>query len=91
MSDTLARYSDYFGLFGDFRGYVEFFLLHDLVTEDYSAVRFFSPFENFNTSPLPESVTAYRDYRQFAIGFIEARNQRILECCHIGEPTCGTG
>jgi hypothetical protein len=91
LSDTLARYSDYFRLFGDFRGYVEFFLLQDLVTEDCSAVRFFSPFENFNTSPLPGSVAAYMDYRQFAIGFIEARNQRILECCQIRETTCRTG
>ena len=27
LSDTLARYTDYFRLFDDFRGYVEFFLL----------------------------------------------------------------
>jgi len=78
LSDTLARYARFFGLFGDFRGYVAFFLLQDLVTEDCSAVRFFSPFEDFSTSPLPGSVAAYVDYRQFAIGFIEARNQRIL-------------
>ena len=32
LSATLARYSDFFRLFGDFRGYVEFFLLQDLVT-----------------------------------------------------------
>ena len=54
LSDTLARYADFFALFGDFPGYVEFFLLQDLVTEDYSAVRFFTPFEDFNTSPLPD-------------------------------------
>ena len=81
LSDTLARYARFFGLFGDFRGYVAFFLLQDLVTEDCSAVRFFSPFEDFSTSPLPGSVAAYVDYRQFAIGFIEARNQRILKSC----------
>jgi len=91
LSATLARYADFFGLFGDFRGYVEFFLLQDLVTEDCSAVRFFTPFEDFNTSPLPGSVAAYMDYRQFAIGFIEARNQRILEYCQIRETTCRTG
>jgi uncharacterized protein DUF6994 len=50
-------------LFGDFRGYVEFFLLRDLVTEDWSAVKFFMPFEDFNTSPLPKSLEAYRAYR----------------------------
>ena len=77
LSATLARYADYFRLFGDFRGYVEFFLLQDLVTDDFSAVKFFSPFEDFNSSPVPDSMDAYLDYRELAVGFIEARNQRI--------------
>ena len=78
LSATLARYADYFRLFGDFRGYVEFFLLQDLVTKDCSAVKFFSPFDDFNASPVPDSVAAYLAYRELAVGFIEARNQRIL-------------
>ena len=77
LSDTLARYADYFRLFGDFRGYVEFFLLQELVTDDCSAVKFFSPFEDFSSSPVPASMAAYLDYRKLAVGFIEARNQRI--------------
>ena len=77
MSATLARYADYFRLFGDFRGYVEFFLLQDLVTDDCSAVKFFSPFEDFNSSPVPDSMAAYLAYRELAVGLIEARNQRI--------------
>jgi hypothetical protein len=77
LSDTLARYADFFGLFEDFRGYVDFFLLQDMVTEDYSAVRFFLPFEGFTGSPLPGSIDAYNSYRRFAIRFIEARNRRI--------------
>jgi len=81
LSDTLARYADFFGLFGDFRGYVEFFLLQDLVLDDCSAVRFFAPFEEFTTSPLPGDMDAYRSYRQLAVAFIEARNRRILAAC----------
>ena len=81
LSDTLARYADFFGLFGDFRGYVAFFLLQDLVTEDCSAVRFFLPFEDFNTSPLPGSMDTYLAHRQLAVDFIEARNRRILASC----------
>ena len=81
LSDTLARYADFFGLFGGFRGYVEFFLLQDLVSEDCSVVRFFMPFQDFSTSPLPASMDAYRAYRQLAVDFIEARNHRILESC----------
>lgn len=77
LTTSLATYADYFRLFGDFRGYVEFFLLQDLVTDDYSAVKFFSPFEDFNSAPVPNSIPAYLAYRELAIGFIEARNQRI--------------
>ena len=77
LTDTLARYADYFRLFADFRGYMEFFLLQDLVTADYSAVRFFSPFQGFTSSPVPDGLAAYLDYRALAVGFIEARNERI--------------
>ena len=81
LSGPLNRYADFFRIFGDFRGYVEFFLLQDLVTEDCSAVRFFTRFEDFTTSPLPASLEAYRAYRQVAMDFIEARNRRILQWC----------
>jgi hypothetical protein len=78
LTDTLALYADFFGLFGNFQGYVEHFLLQDLVTVDCSAVRFFTPFEDFTTSPLPQTVEAFRAYRELAIDFIKARNHRIL-------------
>lgn len=79
LGETLERYADFFGLFGDFRGYVEFFLLQDLVTKDFSTVKFFAPFDDFNTPPLPASREAYSAYKQLAVDFIEARNKRILE------------
>ncbi|MEO7086601.1 MAG: hypothetical protein ABI442_12730 [Gemmatimonadaceae bacterium] len=78
LSDTLARYHTFFRLFRDFRGYVEFFLLQDLVSNDYSTVKFFTAFEDFHPWPLPNSVTEYISYRQQAEMFIRARNQRIL-------------
>jgi hypothetical protein len=82
LSDPLQRYADFFRLFGDFQGYVEFFLLQDLVTPDCSAVRFFMPFEDFNTSPLPGGLEAYRSYRQLAVDYIKARNYRIDTFCN---------
>lgn len=81
LKSTLARYADYFQLFGDFRGYTQFFLLQDLVNDDYSAVRFFAPFNDFNSSPVPESMTGYLAYRELAIRFVEARNERIDNWC----------
>lgn len=82
LADALARYGDFFQSFCDFPGYVEFFLLQDLVTDDCSAVRFFAPFDDFRTSPLPHSVPEYLAYRQLAMNFIEARNRRIFNWCH---------
>ena len=78
LSETLARYADFFALFADFRGYVDFFLLQDIVGRDYSAVSCWSPFTDFTDSPLPGgSVDAYNAYRLRAIEFIQARNHRI--------------
>ena len=80
LSEPLRRYADFFRLFGDFRGYVEFFLLQDLVNADYSAVKFFMPFEDFKTtSPLPLSTEAYTAYQQLAVDFIRSRNDRIRD------------
>jgi hypothetical protein len=77
LSETLERYNEFFRLFGDFQGFVEFFLLQDMVNSDFTAVRFFAPFEEFQSSPLPQSAEEYASYMTHAIGFIEARNRRI--------------
>ena len=61
LGDTLARYADFFGLFGDFAGYVDFFHLQDLVNEATPTVKFFMRFEDFAASPLPETLEAYFD------------------------------
>jgi hypothetical protein len=63
---------------GDYRGYVKFFLLDDLVTGDGS-VKFFMPFDNFGPpgSAVPKDLATYREFRRRSIEFIEARNLRI--------------
>jgi hypothetical protein len=78
LSEVLERYAPFFKLFRDFRGYVEFFLLQDLVSTDFSAVRISEPYDDFRGSPIPVGVDAYNAYKSAAIAFIEARNQRIL-------------
>ena len=80
ISATLVRYRDFFNLFEDFRGYVEFFLLQGMVAENFTCVKFFMPFDGF-ALPIPASMEAYRSYNQCAIDFIKARNRRILEFC----------
>jgi Family of unknown function (DUF6994) len=77
LTDTLARYADFFGLFGDFAGYVKFFHLQDLVNETSSTVKFFTPFGDFGEYVLPTTLDAYLGYRRRAMEFISARNRRI--------------
>jgi len=77
LSDTLARYSDFLALFDDFAGYVNFFHLQDLVDEQTSMVRFFTPFDDFTGPPRPSTLDAYLSYRQHAAEFLKSRNRRI--------------
>lgn len=79
LGDTLARYADFFDLFGGFAGYVDFFHLGDLVDEATSTVKFFTPFEDFTAPPLPGTLDAYLGYRQHAAEFVESRNRRIAD------------
>ncbi len=66
LAPTLSRYADFFALFGDFRGYVSFFLLDDLVTDDGS-VKFFMPFDDFR--PDRRSPRTLTPTRSTAAGF----------------------
>ena len=82
LSRTLSSYRAFFELFGDFRGYVEFFLLQDLVSDDYGKIRFYLPLDDFGRIPFPISVDEYREYRSGVLDFIAARNCRIKQWCH---------
>jgi len=77
LDETLTRYSAFFALFADFRGYVDYFLLQDLVNEDYDTVRFFTPFDDFTTGAIPQTLVEYESYRALTLRFIEGRNARI--------------
>lgn len=76
LGATLARYSDFFALFGDFRGYVEYFLLDDLVHAD-GTIDFILPFDGFRSGAVPTDFVSYVEFRRRSIDFIEARNARI--------------
>jgi hypothetical protein len=77
LNSALQRYANFFRLFANFRGYVEFFLLQDLVLDNGMAVRISRPFDNFRGSPIPQNADEYRAYRDDAVAFINARNRRI--------------
>ena len=77
LAETLRRYERFFALFGSFHGYVEFFLLQDLVKPDQEAVRFLAPFDDFKTPAVPRDVDTYAAFMRGSIEFVEARNRRI--------------
>ena len=80
LQKTLENYGDFFALFEDFRGYVDHFLLQDLVDDRSDSVGLFTPFEDFVVTPaLPQDVDAYRAYRDRAADFLHARNRRISD------------
>jgi hypothetical protein len=77
LYSVLARYEYFFRLFTDFKSYIDFFLLNDLVENDYSTVRFFTPFISFDESPVPSDLESYKQLRERTVAFVKARNTRI--------------
>ncbi|TWS26553.1 hypothetical protein FK268_04835 [Tsukamurella sputi] len=77
LSTVLEANRGFFDLFNDFRGFVDFFLLQDIVSPDYTSVRFLMPFDDFTTPALPADSASYTQYLAKATGYIRARNTRI--------------
>lgn len=72
----------FFSLFRDFKGYVDFFLLQDLVSKNYEEINFFTHFDAlFSKNPIPRSASEYRTYKQASMKFVSNRNLRIREWC----------
>lgn len=76
LADALGRYAAFFRLFETFEGYVEFFLLHDLVDE-HGHVKFYLPFDGFQSPPQFANTGDYLAYKNRVESFVHARNQRI--------------
>jgi hypothetical protein len=79
LVEALNRHWAFFELFVDFEGYTDFWLLQDLVSEDSSTVKSLMGVFDFTTSPLPQTVEMYKDYRRNTISFVEARNRRMSD------------
>lgn len=78
LSKTFINYKDFFDLFIDFKGYIDFFLLQDFIDQE-EQVKFSLPFDNFKRPSLPQSVDEYKQYKNHVIGLINRRNKRILD------------
>lgn len=81
LSDSLEKQRGFFSLFGDFDGYVSFFMLDDLVVGD--AVTDLTTSEEltgaaFDDEPFPgSSVSRFTSYAQHAADFVCRRNARV--------------
>lgn len=76
LADVFDRYRDFFDLFGSFAGYVEFWLLDDLVDAG-GRVRLFLPSDDFTAPPVPQTLGDYLTYCERTLEFVAARNERI--------------
>jgi len=85
LTVVFERYSQFFYLFENFKGYVNFFLYQDLVNEDCSEINFWHSFDDFQGSPLPSNLDEYLSYKEKVISFLIERNQRILNSTINGE------
>ena len=75
LSAVFERYSEFFALFESFKGYVDFFLLQDLVSDDYMKIKFCHPFNGFEFSPNPTNMEEYLEFKTNMLNFINARNE----------------
>ncbi len=70
----------FFSLFKDFQGYVDFFLLQDLVDNNYKMVNFFTSTRTaFVGSPIPDTAAEFRAYKKATLEFVSQRNGRIAD------------
>jgi hypothetical protein len=78
LQEVLDQNSSFFKLFESFAGYVDFFLLQDLVDANYESINLFIPIKQiFESSPLPASKEEYLQYMKRSTSFTAKRNERI--------------
>jgi hypothetical protein len=76
LYEVILRYNDFFELFDNFIGYVNFFLLQDLIDENHE-IKFYLPFDHFKTPPTFHDTNEYLLYKKRVMDFIKSRNKRI--------------
>ena len=80
LDTALKKSSDFFDLFVDFKGYVDFFFFQDCVDDNYN-VKFWLDTPLFVSNPLPETLESYLAWVDSQVDFVQKRNKRILDYC----------
>ena len=76
LDTALTKDVDFFKLFVDFRGYIDFFLLHDCVDENYN-VKLGLDTQLFDSMPMPKTLDDYLKWIEFQLDFVAKRGKRI--------------
>lgn len=74
---ALNRDKDFFELFVDFKGFVDYFFLQDCVSHDYSTVDIWMGKGDFSENPYPKTVKQYLSWIETELAFLDKRNKRI--------------
>lgn len=78
LHQVLEQDSDFFKLFVDFKSFIDFFYLQDIVSEDYKSTHIFLGTGDFEENPLPQTKDEWLIWHDKTIDFVEKRNERIL-------------
>ena len=76
LENAISRYDSFFRLFESFEGYVQHFLLDDLLN-DRGGIKFYLPFDEFQSPPEFRGIEDYLCYKEKVLDFINARSGRI--------------
>lgn len=79
LYNTIVKDKNFYDLFIDFKGYVDFFFLQDCVSDDYSRVDIWCGNSDFSESGLPKTIEDYFEFIDKEFVFLNNRNQRIKE------------
>lgn len=77
LFDKLKANKPFFDLFIDFKGYVDFFYLNDLVTDNYSAIKYFNSCTDITKATYPSSAEDWLALYKNQLAFVKNRNNRI--------------
>ena len=81
LTQVIESDRDFYNLFVDFKGYIDFFFLQDCVSDDYAKVNIWCGNALFNRSGLPETVGDYFRFIRKEHEFLDLRNRRIQQYC----------
>ena len=79
LSTVLEQNKEFFELFIDFKGYIDFFFLQDLVTDDYQKIDFWIGTGDMTQSPFPQNIDEYFSLIERELLFVKKRNERIKQ------------